>query len=85
MKPFTRRMFLGGSGIALAIPMLPSLLPRQARAGLSASPVRYIQVLNPYGPTTSLFFGEHATDQQNEPHLNVKALADNKGDNSTIV
>lgn len=85
MKPFTRRMFLAGSGITLAIPVLPSLLPRSARAGVSTSPVRYIQVLNPYGPTTSLFFGDHATDQQIEPHVNVKALADITGDISTIV
>lgn len=33
---FTRRQFLRGSGAALALPLLPSLLPRTARAAVAA-------------------------------------------------
>lgn len=53
-----RRFFLRGlGGAALALPALSSLLPRSARAQ-SAGPVRrYVQLINPYGPTGALFFG----------------------------
>ncbi|HWB75910.1 MAG TPA: DUF1552 domain-containing protein [Nannocystaceae bacterium] len=85
MKITSRRMFLTGTGVALALPLLPSLLPRSARAGGSSSPVRYVQVLNPYGPSASLFFGDHDTDQQVAANVNIKALADIAGDISPLV
>lgn len=39
---FTRRMFLQGSGAALSIPVLTSLLPREARAAVSDPIKRYL-------------------------------------------
>lgn len=83
--PTSRRMFLGGAGAALAVPLLPSLLPRSARAEVGTSPVRYIQVLNPYGPNADVFFGNHATDQRPEPNVNLKSLLEIGGDVSPIV
>lgn len=83
--PTSRRLFLCGGSAALALPLLPSLLPRDARAGVSSTPVRYIQVLNPYGPGIPVFFGDHASDQNPQPDVGVKALADIGGDISSIV
>lgn len=82
--PTSRRMFLGGAGVTLALPLLPSLLPRHARAELSTSPVRYIQVLNPYGPNMPIFFGPTKPDQQIAPNVRAKALTEIRGDISPI-
>jgi hypothetical protein len=81
----SRRLFLCGAGSLLALPLLPSLLPRGARAAPEGKPLRYIQVLNPYGPTASLFFGSRTPDQQIEPHVNVQSLADIDGPISALV
>lgn len=52
---FSRRMFLQGSGkFALAIPVLPSLLPRETWAQAAKPPVRYIAVIGDLG------YGRHA-------------------------
>lgn len=40
-RPWSRRAFLRGAGVALALPFLPSLLPRAAR-GDDAPPVRLV-------------------------------------------
>lgn len=42
----TRRMFLQGSGTMLAIPFLPSLLPREAWAQTAAAPKRFISIFS---------------------------------------
>jgi len=44
----TRRAFLGGAGTAVALPFLPSLLPREARAAV-APPVRLVCWYAPCG------------------------------------
>jgi hypothetical protein len=52
----SRRLFLQGMGKAtLALPFLPSLLPREARA-FSGSPVRYIQYITNTGVYEDSFF-----------------------------
>jgi hypothetical protein len=46
----TRRMFLRtAGGAALGLPFLPSLLPRNARAGLSSTPCRLIALQSQSG------------------------------------
>ncbi len=42
VDPVTRRMFLGGAGTLLALPVLESLLPRSAVAQATADPKRFI-------------------------------------------
>lgn len=49
MKVINRRMFLmGAGGAALAIPRLPSLLPREAHAAPSPIPKRYVAIWSNY-------------------------------------
>lgn len=80
-----RRMFLCGAGTALALPFLGSLLPRSARAGVSARPVRFLQVINPYGATTRQFFGGLAASQTVGPDVGVHPLRDVAGPISELV
>jgi hypothetical protein len=81
----SRRLFLRGAGAALVLPMLPSLMPKAARSAPEGKPLRYIQVMNPYGPTEELFFGTRTTSQQIEPHVNVQPLADIDGAISPMI
>jgi hypothetical protein len=81
----SRRLFLCGAGSLLVLPVLPSLMPRPARAAPEGKPLRYIQVLNPYGPSEKLFFGSRTTSQQVQPHVNVQSLADIEGSISPII
>lgn len=60
-----RRLFLRGvGGAALALPLLPSLWSRSAKAQPFEVPLRYIQVFNPYSPTPELFYGALSAPQQ---------------------
>ena len=81
----SRRMFLRGAGLTLAVPWLSSLLPRGAQAGVAAAPVRYIQLLNPYGPSIPLFFGDRTPNVRPEPNVNLQALDEIGGDISPIL
>jgi hypothetical protein len=84
--PAGRRLFLRGLGnAALALPLLPSLLPRAARAQAVASPIRYIHVLNPYGPTAALYFGGLSGNQRLQPNVNLRSLAEVSGELSPIL
>lgn len=84
--PMGRRPFLRGLGNAvLALPLLPSLLPRAARAQAAAPPIRYIQVINPYSPTAALYFGGLTGNQRIQPNVNVRSLAEVPGDLSPIL
>jgi hypothetical protein len=84
--PAGRRLFLRGLGnTVLALPSLSSLLPRTARAQAVASPIRYIQVLNPYGATAPLYFGGLTANQRVQPNVNVKSLAEVPGELSPIL
>src|SRR5688572_4296885 len=50
VNPITRRVFLGGAGVALALPALRSLAPRRARAaGADGAPLRLIALYVPDG------------------------------------
>ena len=49
-KPgFSRRTMLRGAGVALALPWMESLLPRQAGAQAAVAPLRYIPIFLPNG------------------------------------
>lgn len=52
--PLSRRMFLQGAGTSFAIPVLGSLLPREARAQAATPVKRFISIINNYD------FGHHA-------------------------
>lgn len=80
-----RRFFLRGLGsAALALPVLPSLLPRSAWAQ-SATPRRYVQILNPYGPTAPLFYGSLTGASQLAPNVSARALTSVTGPLSSIL
>jgi BMFP domain-containing protein YqiC len=62
-RPLSRRRFLRGTGIALSLPFLESMLPAFARAANSASPLaptakprRFIGICNNLGLLGDLFF-----------------------------
>lgn len=81
-----RRFFLRGLGSAfLALPALPSLLPRTARAANPASPRRYVQLFNDYGPTGPLFFGGLQGTQQLAPGVKAASLTAVSGPLSSIL
>ncbi|MDC3953369.1 DUF1552 domain-containing protein [Polyangium jinanense] len=84
-NPKSRRLFLCGAGAALVLPALRSLMPREAYAGPETTPPRYIQVLNPYGPSASLYYGALKANQNIEPYVNVKALSELEGAMSPIL
>lgn len=48
---FSRRSFLRAAGVAVALPALPSLLPRGARADAAADTKRFVGVFWPNGTT----------------------------------
>jgi len=79
-----RRLFLQGAGASLVLPLLPSLLPRTAQAQ-TARPVRYVQVMNVYGPNERTFFGSRSTSMRPMPNVNVKPLSEIAGDFSPII
>jgi len=49
MKHLSRRLFLGGAGVTLALPFLESILPRRARADLGTPPKRLLFFYVPNG------------------------------------
>lgn len=80
-----RRLFLTGAGVALAAPFLPSLLPRSLRAQTPTRPVRYVQILNPYGPTTRQFYGSLTASDAVEEFVGSRRLSDIDGDISPML
>ena len=48
-QPFTRRRMLWGAGVALALPWLESLSPRQPRAQARELPRRFLPIYLPNG------------------------------------
>ncbi len=82
----SRRMFLRAGGrAALVIPVLPSLLPRTARAQSATAPVRYLQVLNPYAPTRPMYYGNLAGNRNIQANVNAQSLAEIGGDISHCI
>jgi hypothetical protein len=62
-RPFSRRLFLRGAGVALALPLLDSMLPAFARAAQSSSPLvpgakprRMLAICQNLGVLPDLFF-----------------------------
>lgn len=51
MRGLSRRSFLRAAGVAVALPALPSLLPRGARAGGNAPTKRFMALFFPNGST----------------------------------
>ncbi|MBX9766905.1 MAG: DUF1552 domain-containing protein [Bdellovibrionales bacterium] len=54
--PISRRHFLQGVGSALAIPLLPSLLPEYARAQATTIPPRFVSMTSYYGQLARFFY-----------------------------
>lgn len=79
-----RRLFLTGAGAAVALPFLRSLAPRSAMAD-SQRPVRYVQIVNPYGASTSQFYGSLGGGEEIEPYVKARPLADVEGDISALI
>ena len=55
-----RRHFLGGAGVALALPMLEAMTPAFARAEINPVPRRFFGICNNLGLLPDLFFPEAA-------------------------
>ncbi len=55
-RPLSRRRFLQGAGIALALPLLESMLPNVARADGAAPPRRMFAICNNLGLLPDYFF-----------------------------
>lgn len=81
-----RRFFLRGLGSAvLALPVLPSLLPRASWAQSMTAPRRYVQIMNPYGPTAATFYGSLSGATQAAPNVSTRLLSDVAGPLSSIL
>lgn len=86
MNTQSRRLFLRGAGRALLLlPTLPSLLPRAAWSQELATPLRYLQVMNPYGPNASIFYGGLTGDQRLAPNINARRLSSVSGNISSLI
>lgn len=74
----SRRLVLQGAGASLVLPVLASLMPRGALADVvaNAAPIRYVQVMSPYGPSQALFYGALKGVTRVSPHVSVTSLSD---------
>lgn len=64
-NPISRRMFLQGTGhLLFTIPLLESLLPKALAQAQTAPLVRYIQLINQYSMSHSLYWGKVKTSNQ---------------------
>jgi hypothetical protein len=78
-SPISRRAFLKGVGVSLALPMLDAMWPRQLLAAQAAAPKRLVAVctsLGIYGP--ALFPKETGRDYAPTPYLEM--LKEHRGD-----
>lgn len=65
-----RRRFLRGAGVMLALPLLPSLLPKSARAAGTAGPRRMLLISNNLGVLPKPFFPQSTgRDYELSPYL----------------
>ncbi len=60
MKPLSRRTFLRGSGVSLALPLLEAMLPLRLRAAAETAPRRFVAINIPLGFIPANFFPEQA-------------------------
>ena len=72
--PVSRRRFLLGTGVAMALPLLDAMHPRIARAAANAAPRRMFAVCNNLGLRPDLFFPAGAgRDYVTSPYLELLA------------
>lgn len=77
--PLSRRSFLCGTGVSLALPFLESMWPQRASAAESAAPKRMVAIctsLGIYGP--ALFPTEVGKEYKSTPYLDL--LKENRND-----
>jgi hypothetical protein len=70
--PLSRRAFLRGAGVSLALPFLDAMWPKRLLAGESAAPKRLVAVctsLGIYGP--ALFPKQTGRDYESTPYLDL--------------
>jgi len=70
--PLSRRAFLRGTGVALALPFLDAMWPRRATAAEAAAPQRLVAIctsLGIYGP--GLYPKETGRDYTSTPYLDI--------------
>jgi hypothetical protein len=83
-NPFSRRYFLRGLGISLALPFLPSIM-RKAYAA-SAPPPRFIQIMNAHGQFPDQYFTtDTALTAQSPSGIFAKPLNSIAGDFSQVI
>jgi hypothetical protein len=83
-NPHSRRYFLRGLGVSLALPFLPSVM-RKAYAA-STPPVRFIQVMNAYGQFPYQYFtADNALTPQGTSGIYAKPLSAISGDFSQVI
>jgi hypothetical protein len=76
---FSRRTLLRGTGVALALPWMESLLPRTAAAAAATAPVRYMPIYMPNGaPHFWVPTGQQLTSWQLGPVLDSLAALQSK-------
>ena len=70
--PLSRRIFLRGAGVTLALPLLDAMLPRSLRAAEDAAPRRMISICTNMGLMPRYFFpGGAGRDYALSPYLEI--------------
>jgi hypothetical protein len=79
-RPWDRRRFLKGAGVAIALPAMESLLPRARASGPGAGPVkRFVCLSNNYGVYPQAFFPAEGGRSYGIPPT-LRALEPHRGD-----
>jgi hypothetical protein len=84
-KSFDRRKFLGAGVGSLAVPFLPSLLPRAARAQGITIPKRILIIGHEYGHYLPQFYPEPAAPERFADDVFYKKLTELPGPISTVL
>lgn len=80
--PFSRRLFLGGAGTLVALPVMESLLPRSASAQSSADPKRFVCMKS---FSTQLIKRWYPSMAGNGYQLKDDVYSGNKADGTTLL
>src|SRR5438045_3703330 len=71
-RSLSRRAFLRGSGVALALPLLDAMTPAVARAEAAPTPRRLVAIETNLGILPQFFFPEReGKDYELTPYLNI--------------
>jgi hypothetical protein len=76
-NPLSRRYFLKGLGVGLMLPFMPSIMSKAYAAGF---PIRYVQLMSPYGNPGDYFFPRNATLTPTASGIYASPLAAISGD-----